>query len=220
MTIQEHLRSNLSTKLIPLIKKNKCEICSNDENLEVHHLTFFKDILDETLLELKLEYKDTKDYSSNELSLITNVVLGKHLNIEYLTLCEECHTKIHSKNWGDICNNENYQQYYTKQSLIKDMKREKYNYEILVPYLDNMLNKRLLKTDQKELAEKVDIRRNGKLMKSYASLNEYFSENNIHFIIKSDTDHTRKLKNGSQNSQYSKVYWTVHETNTNLFASA
>ena len=183
MTIQEHLRSNLSTKLIPLIKKDKCEICSNNENLEVHHLTFFKDILEETILELKLEYKDTNDYSSGELSMITNIVLGKHLNIEYLTLCEECHAKIHSKNWYEIWNSEAYKKYYTKQNLIKEIKRENYNYEILVPYLDEIVNKRLLRIDQRELIEKSNYKENGRLQKSYTKINDGFKTMNLNYII-------------------------------------
>ena len=194
-----------------MIRKNKCEICNEDENLEVHHMKLFKDILEDTLLELKLEYKDTHDYSHGELSMITNIVLGKHLHIEYLTLCEECHKEIHSSTWSETCTGGGmFRQHYEKQKLIKDMTNKNNLTKILPVYLDSICGKRLLKDDQKELAEKVNCREGrGRILKSYASLNYYLNEYGLYYIIKPFTDNIKKLEDGSINPYFKKVYWIL-----------
>lgn len=79
----------------------------------------------------------------------------------------------------------------------------------LEKYLDSIVGKRLFKSEQRELAKKINIKKDGKLLKSYGSLNAYFLEDNINYIIKSDIDWIRKLENGLNNSHYSKIYWTV-----------
>ena len=81
----------------------------------------------------------------------------------------------------------------------------------LIKYLDRIVGKRLFKDEQKELAVKVDIKRNGKLMKSYDTLNSGFIEDGIDFLIKADTDWNRKLEDGSKNKQYGKIYWIVYK---------
>lgn len=49
--------------------------------------------------------------------------------------------------------------------------------------LNKLVDKKLYKDDQKELAELVNIRRNGKLLKSIDSLNSYFKEYKLPFLI-------------------------------------
>lgn len=90
----------------------------------------------------------------------------------------------------------------------------------LIKYLNKIVGKRLLKDEQKELAEKVDIKRNGKLMKSYDTLNAGFLEDNIDFLIKSFTDRVKKLEDGSKNPQYNKVYWLVYKLVDNISQEA
>jgi len=176
--------------------------------LEVHHVKLFKDILDETLLELKLDYKDTKSYSKDELSLITNIILGKHLSIDYLTLCKKCHTAIHSENWAKTCTGN--QRYYEKQKLIKHMQSKNNIVNILPIYLENIIGKRLFKDKQKELYEKINaIDDRGRLLKSYNYLNAHFNENSLSFSIQPYTDNFKKSEDGSENINYRKVYWIV-----------
>ena len=79
----------------------------------------------------------------------------------------------------------------------------------LEKYLESIVGKKLFKEEQKELAKLVNIKRDGKLLKSYGSLNAYFLEDNINFIIKTNTDWNRKLDDGTKNKQYGKTYWIV-----------
>lgn len=54
--------------------------------------------MNETLKELNLIYKpNTEDYTKEELKLINQLLLGKHLFISYKTLCPECHIEEHNK---------------------------------------------------------------------------------------------------------------------------
>ena len=93
---------------------------------------------------------------------------------------------------------------------------EDYKINILEKYLDKIVGKRLLKEEQKELAERVDIKRNGKLLKSYGSLNAYFLEDNISYMIKTYIDRVKKLENGTKNPQHGKVYWVIYKLIDNI----
>ena len=96
MRLYSYLRNQFSNKIIPFVIKDKCEICGRIENLEVHHIYRFKDILNDTLEFLNLEEKDTAKYTEIELRLITNLFLGEHLRYKYQTVCNYCHhNKIH-----------------------------------------------------------------------------------------------------------------------------
>ena len=64
--------------------------------------------------------------------------------------------------------------------IDKEMTEIKTSTEI---YLDGLIGKSLYKEDQKELAEKLNIRRNGKLLKSISTLNSYFEEENFNYYI-------------------------------------
>lgn len=79
----------------------------------------------------------------------------------------------------------------------------------LEEYLDSIKGNPLYKLDQKELVEKINLRKDGHLVKKYAIFNTYFYEEKIPYIIYSDTDTIRKLDDGSKNPNYQKVYWTI-----------
>ena len=36
MKLEQYIRAEINNKIIPLVKKDKCEICNSDENLEEH----------------------------------------------------------------------------------------------------------------------------------------------------------------------------------------
>ena len=57
MNLQQYLRTKFSNHIVPLLKRNKCEIYGSAENLELHHEYEFNKILNDTLKELKIEYK-------------------------------------------------------------------------------------------------------------------------------------------------------------------
>ena len=96
LTLEQFLRGKLSTNFVPLIKKDKCEICNSKDKLRLHHIKPFAIMLEETLVGLDLKYyKDKDNYTDIEIKNITNVMLGKHLDSYYLTLCKDCHSHLH-----------------------------------------------------------------------------------------------------------------------------
>ncbi len=94
MKLEQYIRAEINYKLIPLVKKDKCEICNSDENLEVHHVKPFAEILEECLNDLNVKRKDTNEYTKKELYMITDYVLGKHLRYKMKTVCHNCHKNI------------------------------------------------------------------------------------------------------------------------------
>lgn len=76
-------------------------------------------------------------------------------------------------------------------------------------YLESIVGKRLYKEDQKELIERLNIRQDGKLMKSITVLNGSMNELKLKYLIESDIDKRRKLEDGSINPNRDKTYWTV-----------
>ena len=86
-----YLRNTVWNKFIPLVKKDKCEVCGGTENLQVHHMYSFAQIIDDTLADLNLKRKPVGEYSNLELKNIREKVMGKHLLYKYETLCKNCH---------------------------------------------------------------------------------------------------------------------------------
>lgn len=92
-----------------------------------------------------------------------------------------------------------------------EVAKEKANLE---SYLDSIINKRLYKQEQKELAEIVNIKHDGKLLKSADSINAVFKEKKIQYIIDNNsknTDWKRRLENGNINHNYGKKYWIINK---------
>lgn len=89
------LRSDFSNHIKQLFIENECEFCGSVENLELHHnYPKFSQLLNDTLDELDLTNKEI--FNSKEVKLISNILLGKQLKSNYLTLCDKCHDKQHS----------------------------------------------------------------------------------------------------------------------------
>lgn len=86
-----YLRNTVWNKFVPLVKKDKCEVCGGTENLQVHHMYSFAQIIDDTLADLNLKRKPVGEYSNLELKNIREKVMGKHLLYKYETLCKNCH---------------------------------------------------------------------------------------------------------------------------------
>lgn len=93
MKLEEYLRSDFNKYIRPLFIKSLCEVCESTERLELHHSIQFSKLLKVTLTELKLDRKDTKDYTKSELESIRNFMIAKQTKIEYKTLCKKCHGK-------------------------------------------------------------------------------------------------------------------------------
>lgn len=97
MNLRQYLRDEWSIYIRPLMVKEKCEWCGCKEDLHLHHIDRFHNLLVETLEELHLQELEVEDYGEFELKQISNFMLAKQLKSEYKTLCKECHMKLHSK---------------------------------------------------------------------------------------------------------------------------
>jgi len=157
MKIEQYLRIILTNKFIPLVKKNKCEVCNSKKYLCVHHVKSFAEILKETLQELNLKFKDSTEYNEYELNLITNVVLGKHLGYEYLTLCKECHKSIHKELGGTYKLGGKFDLYIESIKLKKETQNKKEITNVIL-YLKNKINKKLTKEENQELIKIMNIK--------------------------------------------------------------
>ena len=194
MTLEQFLRGKLSTLFIPLIKKDKCEICNSKDKLHLHHMKPFAIMLEETLAGLDLKYyKDKNDYTGIEIKNITNNILGKHLDSYYLTLCKDCHSQLHKVKDGGLCNITSKHEEYRAKERLRNELMEKYRTrrikEVIIPYLDSIIGKKLFKDEQEELINKIDLRDSrDRLQKSISLLNEYLKINKILYIITSKID--------------------------------
>ena len=95
MNLRDLLRQDFWYKIRYNFIKEKCEICGETNNLHLHHVDRFHNLLMETLEELQLNELDTNDYSDFELKCIRNFMIAKQVSIKYKTLCEKCHKRIH-----------------------------------------------------------------------------------------------------------------------------
>ena len=176
MKLQEKLRSDYTNYIRPLFIKNKCDLCGDTEDLELHHIEQFDSMLRETLKELNLQYYDTiESYTDIQKQLIRNIMLGKQVRCKYNTLCSKCHSKAH--------NGEQAKEYYNIKAIKKENEHKKYINDVIIPYLETIVGKRLHKEERKELMKKVNIRRDGKLLKSISSLSAYFEEEKLNYSV-------------------------------------
>ncbi|MEM5599216.1 hypothetical protein AAHB53_28100 [Niallia circulans] len=124
MELKGYLRTVIHEKVRPLLIKEICEQCESNNELHLHHVKLFSEMVDETLDDLNLDYKDTTLYSEKELKNITNIILGIHLKYEYITLCSSCHKEIHAEEWNEICVNDKHKRYYNTQKLQKKLRKK------------------------------------------------------------------------------------------------
>lgn len=97
MNLREYLRNDWGKNIRPHLIKDKCEFCGGCEELHLHHIDRFHNLLVETLEELQLQELDTEFYDDFELKQISNFMIAKQMRSEYKTLCRLCHMKLHSK---------------------------------------------------------------------------------------------------------------------------
>lgn len=207
MDLNKYLRSIVNDKIRPLFIKDKCEVCNKNEELHLHHVVLFSEIVNGTLEELKMNYRQTEEYSNLELNMIVNIVLGKHISMEYLTLCKECHKAVHKDNWTNTTVNNKHIQHYENLRLKKKSIIQTHIDNVLFPYLDNISNVKLYKDEKeklKELFNKFDVRTLG-----INSLNSIMEDFRIPFVIeigkrKSYKDDIGKIKK-------EQSYWIIRK---------
>lgn len=78
-------------------------------------------------------------------------------------------------------------------------------------YLDGLIGEKLYKKDQSQLAELINVKKNGRLLKSIAAVIAGIDDEKLPYTIVANTDWDRKLEDGSKNIMYGKVYWMVIE---------
>ena len=209
--LKKILRTDYVYYIRPLVIKDKCKSCGCEENLVVHHDKEFSILLDETLEELNL-YK--LEFNEDEVAIIRTHMLGKQIQIKNITLCNKCHTELHREKGGFSSTGK-----HIKMNKIKEMKRKKekeiklqkkkkekelqkkeeelkklQKIKELKEYLETLVGKKLYKEDREELAEKLNIRRNGKLLKSVSVLNGYLMDNyNMILISKQIREQGKKV---------------------------
>lgn len=171
MNLDLYLRSHVATKIRPLFIQSKCEHCNSTDDLHLHHVKPFVKMVDKVLNKFNLELKDSDDYTEQERYLIVSCVLSEHLNGEYLTLCPSCHHNVHEGNKKRRASLSDEQKQRLKQirleqkEKLKQQKLDELNQqrkELLEQHLDVKLSNDQFKT----LTEKLNFRRNRKLVKN------------------------------------------------------
>jgi hypothetical protein len=177
MELNAYLRVIVNNTVRPLFIKSQCDSCGNNNDLHLHHIKLFSDIVNETLERLNLTYQDTNDYKDNDLQNIIDIVLGTHLQVKFLTLCDQCHKLTHKDNWKHITVNSKHEEYYYLQKKEKNIKREIYDKEVLLPFLINNKDKIYLSVwDRVQIIDKININQNGRQIRNIHKLNEYISK--------------------------------------------
>jgi len=204
MELKAYERVKFATNLRPLLIKSECENCGETEKLELHHDKQFAEILREVLDRLGYEYKPRKeDYTKEQLENITDMLLGVHIKSTYTTLCETCHTDIHSS--GElIC-------HFLKK--VKVISINILDLEILIQLLESLLNKRLLEEDQIRIKELLS-NKVYKIDRSLLQGKKKFNPNTFNTIMKNiinlpyiATSYTTSKRINNEITKYS--YWTV-----------
>ena len=170
MNLDMYLRAHVA-KIRPLFIQSKCEHCNSTDDLHLHHVKPFVKIVDKVLNKFNLELKDSDDYTEQERYLIVSCVLSEHLNGEYLTLCPQCHYNVHEGNKKRRASLSDEQKQRLKQlrleqkEKLKQQKLDALNQQ-RIELIDQQLNVRLNSKEFKQLTEKLNFRRDGRLVKN------------------------------------------------------
>ena len=167
MNLDLYLRGHVANKIRPIYIKSECEHCGSIDDLHLHHVKPFVKIVDKVLHKFNLELKDSDDYTEQERYLIVSCVLSEHLNGEYLTLCPQCHHNVHEGNKKRRASLSEEQKLRLKQLRLeqKQQKLDALNQQ-RKELIDQQLNVRLSSKEFKALAEKLNFKRNRKLVKN------------------------------------------------------
>ena len=171
MNLDMYLRAHVATKIRPLFIQLKCEHCNSTDDLHLHHVKSFVKMVDKVLHKLNLELKDSDDYTEQERYLIVSCVLSEHLNGEYLTLCPQCHHNVHEGNKKRRASLSDEQKLRLKQlrleqkEKLKQQKLDELNQQ-RKELLDRHLDMKLSSKEFKALAEKLNFKRDGHIVKN------------------------------------------------------
>lgn len=193
------MRTIINNKIRPIYIKSSCEICNSTENLHLHHLKLFSQLISETLDYLQLPYLDTKEYDTQDLSMIVNITLGQHIQITYMTVCDNCHKDIHSHQKVELCTNNKHSEFYSILKQKNQSLERVYVKNTLIPYLEEIVGLVMLRlSDRQQLIQKINIKNNGRIIKNIDKLNNALYEYGNEYYIKQFS--TSRIENGKKNN--------------------
>lgn len=88
------LRAEFNNHIRPIKINSQCEFCGSCDDLHLHHIDTFSNLLDETLEDLKINIY-SENFTDSEVENINNIMLGKQLRSRFATLCKNCHKEVH-----------------------------------------------------------------------------------------------------------------------------
>lgn len=95
ITLCQKLRSDFFVNIRPNRIGNKC-LCGATEDLVLHHVDTFSDLLDETLGMLKIDLF-CNEFTYEQYKIIKYIMRGKQLTSKVITLCPICHSEVHEE---------------------------------------------------------------------------------------------------------------------------
>ena len=88
------LRAEFNNHIRPIKINSQCEFCGSCDDLHLHHIDTFSNLLDETLEDLNINVY-SENFTDSEVENINNIMLGKQLRSKLATLCKNCHKEVH-----------------------------------------------------------------------------------------------------------------------------
>lgn len=88
------LRAEFNNYIRPIKINSQCEFCGSCDDLHLHHIDTFSNLLDETLEDLNIDVY-SENFTDSEVENINNIMLGKQLRSKLVTLCKNCHKEVH-----------------------------------------------------------------------------------------------------------------------------
>ena len=95
ITLCQKLRGDFFVNIRPNRIENKC-LCGATEDLVLHHVDTFSDLLDETLEMLKIDLF-CNEFTYEQYKIIKYIMRGKQLTSKVITLCPICHSEAHEE---------------------------------------------------------------------------------------------------------------------------
>ena len=144
-------------------------------------------------------------------SLIIDSVLGKHIRIEYLTLCNGCHIKIHESSKRELNVNNKHIQYYEILRQKKSLAKGKYIKEYLIPHLESLVDVKMFKLDKVNLKESFEKISSTKTL-GINSINEILKSENLPYKVNTGIRKSYRDSNGKVNKEGS--WWVISKNNS------
>ena len=144
------LRAEFNNHIRPIKINSQCEFCGSCDDLHLHHIDTFSNLLDKTLEDLNIDVY-SENFTDLEVENINNIMLGKQLRSKLVTLCKNCHKEVHKDG------------YIKARDRIKPKKTKAISLEFieaLEGYLESCVEQKiefLTKEDREPLIKKIGL---------------------------------------------------------------